>query len=66
MPLINPEWLMQQLEQRVRGSRRDSIPEACYKDALNLLKAEIRLQTMEAAWPGSESSSRHKCKRAAG
>lgn len=66
MPLINPEWLLLQLEQRVRGSRTGGIPEACYKDALNLLKTEIRLQTIEAAWPESESSPRHKSKRAAG
>lgn len=61
MPLINPEWLLRQLEQRVKGSRSGGIPEACYKDALNLLKTEIRLQAAEAAWPGSEKS--EKCKR---
>lgn len=66
MPMINPEWLLRQLEQRVKGSRSGGIPEACYKDALNLLKTEIRLQASEAAWPGSESSAKYKHEKAAG
>lgn len=66
MPMINPEWLLRQLEQRVKGSRSGSIPEACYKDALQLLKAEIRLQAPEAAWPGNEGIAKYKHRKAAG
>ncbi len=66
MPMINPEWLLRQLEQRVKGSRSGSIPEACYQDALQLLKAEIRLQAPEAAWPKNESSAKYKRRKAAG
>lgn len=49
MSKIDPELLLRQLEQRVKCSRRDSIPEACYKDALRLLEKEIRRQSMKSA-----------------
>ena len=48
MTKIDIDRFQRQLELRVNGSKPGSVPAACYKDVLDMLKAEIELQTLKS------------------
>lgn len=45
---IDIDRFQRQLELRVKGSKPGSVPAACYKDVLDMLKAEIEIQNLKS------------------